>query len=282
MPLRGTATGRRADARSVNRGGHHGVPRRRLQAQPRRATRRLEPVVSCSRCGPEQRPAPLARRRLTHLSASPALGRSPCAAFQQQPDDALLLLACVLRTAPPSPGSLNGKVQGRQPRLVWPPRVGAAIQQRRTAGNDRVRTARCRGAARFIRALGTAPADRGTRLSRPGRSDPSGWRPPRSEGARLPGGFSRGDPPPAQRGVPRPDAETRQQPYGGPCRPRKDSEGFPGKRRPVPPGVSRPLQPAQWQERGWPPSGETRRQRLHSRQVERNQERPGPWFASVG
>jgi hypothetical protein len=36
-----------------------------------------------------------------------------CAAFQQQPDDAGLLLMRLLRTASSSPGVLNGKVQRR-------------------------------------------------------------------------------------------------------------------------------------------------------------------------
>jgi len=37
----------------------------------------------------------------------------PCAAFQQQPDDAGLLFACLQGSAPSSPGRLHGKVQGR-------------------------------------------------------------------------------------------------------------------------------------------------------------------------
>ena len=53
-----------------------------------------------------------------------------CAALQQQPDDAGLLLTRVRRTAPASPGGLNGQVQGRRPGLVWLPRLRPAIQQR--------------------------------------------------------------------------------------------------------------------------------------------------------
>ena len=56
---------------------------------------------------------PPAGRSLTHLfAASIAVGRL-CAALQQQPDDAPLLLTRLRRTAPASPGGLNGKVQGR-------------------------------------------------------------------------------------------------------------------------------------------------------------------------
>ena len=79
---------------------------------------------------PEQESNPLAGRSLMHFFALPVLIRRPCAAFQQQPDDAGLLLTRLWRTAPSSPGVLNGKVQGRRPRLVWQPRVRPAIQKR--------------------------------------------------------------------------------------------------------------------------------------------------------
>ena len=79
----------------------------------------------------EQRPNPRARCRLTHLFASPVFVG---AALQQQPDDARLLLAGVLGTAPSSASGLNGEVQGRRPGLVWRSRVGTAIQQRSNRG----------------------------------------------------------------------------------------------------------------------------------------------------
>src|SRR5205823_13486114 len=50
--------------------------------------------------------------------------------FRSQPDDARLLLARLRRTAPSSPGGLNGEVQGRRPSLIWCPRVRTTIQQR--------------------------------------------------------------------------------------------------------------------------------------------------------
>ena len=78
--------------------------------------------VSFSRwlAGPsdEQGSNPLTRHRLTHLFSTPVFVGRACAAFQQEPDDARLLLACVLRTAPSSPSGLNGKVQGRGAELV--------------------------------------------------------------------------------------------------------------------------------------------------------------------
>src|SRR5205085_9110360 len=67
----------------------------------------------------EQGSNPLTCRRLTHLFTSPVLRDRACAAFQQQPDDVCLLLACVLRTAPWAPSGLNGQVQGRRAGLVW-------------------------------------------------------------------------------------------------------------------------------------------------------------------
>jgi len=63
------------------------------------------------------------------LFASPVLVGHLCAAFQQQPDDAALLFTRVRRAAPSSPGGLNGKMQGRRPRLVWPPCARPAIQE---------------------------------------------------------------------------------------------------------------------------------------------------------
>jgi hypothetical protein len=56
---------------------------------------------------------PLTRRGLTHLFTSPVFVGQACPAFQQQSDDAGLLLACVLGTASSSPSGLNGEVQGR-------------------------------------------------------------------------------------------------------------------------------------------------------------------------
>ena len=55
---------------------------------------------------------PLAGRSLMHLFASSiAVGRL-CAALQQQPDDACLLITRLRRTAASSARVLNGKVQG--------------------------------------------------------------------------------------------------------------------------------------------------------------------------
>jgi hypothetical protein len=59
---------------------------------------------------PKQGSNPLAGRGLMHRFALPVLVGHPCAAFQQQPDDAGLLFTRLRRTAPSSPGSLNGKV----------------------------------------------------------------------------------------------------------------------------------------------------------------------------
>jgi hypothetical protein len=63
----------------------------------------------------EQGSNPLAGRSLMHLFAlSIPVGRL-CAALQEQPDDAGLLLTRLWRTAASSPGGLNGKVQGVDP-----------------------------------------------------------------------------------------------------------------------------------------------------------------------
>ena len=56
---------------------------------------------------------PLAGRGLMHASAAPVLVGEPCAAFQQQPDDASLLFTRLQRAASSSPGGLHGEVQGR-------------------------------------------------------------------------------------------------------------------------------------------------------------------------
>ena len=77
---------------------------------------------------------PLAPRRLEHRFAAPVFVGRACAAFQQQPDDSCLLLACVLRTAPSAPRGLNGQVQGRRAGLVRCPRVCTPIQQRSDRG----------------------------------------------------------------------------------------------------------------------------------------------------
>ena len=47
-----------------------------------------------------------------HLLAVQVLVGHPCATLEQQPDDAGLLFTGLRRTAPCSPGRLNGKVQG--------------------------------------------------------------------------------------------------------------------------------------------------------------------------
>ncbi len=82
----------------------------------------------------EQGSNPLTPCRLTHLSTSSIFVVRAGAAFQQQPDDARLLLACLLRTAPSSPSGLNGEVQGRRPSLIWRSRVCTTIQQRSDRG----------------------------------------------------------------------------------------------------------------------------------------------------
>lgn len=61
----------------------------------------------------EQGSNPLTRHRLTHRFTTPVFVGRARAAFQQEPDDARLLLARVLGTAPSSPGGLNGTVQWR-------------------------------------------------------------------------------------------------------------------------------------------------------------------------
>ena len=61
----------------------------------------------------EQRANPLAGCRLMDLFGPAIPIARPGAAFQQEPDDARLLLACVLGTAPSSPSGLNGEMQGR-------------------------------------------------------------------------------------------------------------------------------------------------------------------------
>jgi hypothetical protein len=60
----------------------------------------------------EQTSNPLTRYRLTHLFASSVFVGRAGAAFQQQLDDAGLLLAGVLGTASASPSGLNGEMQG--------------------------------------------------------------------------------------------------------------------------------------------------------------------------
>jgi hypothetical protein len=87
----------------------------------------------------EQGSNPLAGRSLMHLFAlSIPVGRL-CAALQEESDDAGLLLTRLRGTAPSSPGGLNGKVQGRGPRLVRQPRVRPAIKER-SYGRQRPRS----------------------------------------------------------------------------------------------------------------------------------------------
>jgi len=59
---------------------------------------------------PEQGSNPFTVRGLKHHPASPVAIACPCAVFQQQPDDAGLLLTRAKRTAASSPGRLNRKV----------------------------------------------------------------------------------------------------------------------------------------------------------------------------
>src|SRR5438093_7955 len=69
----------------------------------------------------EQGSSPLTRCCLPHLFTSSVFVGRAGAAFQEQLDDPRLLLACVLGTAPTSPGRLNCEVQGRRAGFVWRP-----------------------------------------------------------------------------------------------------------------------------------------------------------------
>jgi hypothetical protein len=72
---------------------------------------------------------PFAPYRLPYLFTTAIFVGRPGAAFQQEPDDARLLLARMPGTAPSPPGGLNGKMKGRGAGLVAPPGVGAAIKE---------------------------------------------------------------------------------------------------------------------------------------------------------
>ena len=83
----------------------------------------------------------------------------------------------------------------------------------RTAGNDRVRTARCSGDTPSCPRRWDPRRPTGdTRSSRPVPPDPNGWHPPRSEAAGPRADWPHGNPRRARRGVPRPAAEMRRPP----------------------------------------------------------------------
>ena len=60
---------------------------------------------------------PLTGRNLMNRLATPVLVGGPCAACQQQPDDAGLLFMCLRRTAAAPPHGLNGQMRGVDPAL---------------------------------------------------------------------------------------------------------------------------------------------------------------------